>query len=185
MSAQYLTATVAIEDHMPLVRRIAADYAGVLGYEEAVGVGSAGLMHAASTWNPDRCPWGSWAAKIIRQRLSRAADWRLRTDVVTSLDAPAYEGEDGETPDLHEIIDSHVPDAAQALSHRQAHRSVMALLATLSEDDYRLIELRYGLSGPPLTLQQIGNKWNRSREAIRVRLHKILRKMCENLESAL
>jgi hypothetical protein len=85
----------AVEEHLPLVSAIAADFAVAaaiahLPWEDVLGAGALGLTQAVRRWNPTKGPFGAFAPKWIRGqirtdlRLSRP--WRTGHDMTQVRD---------------------------------------------------------------------------------------------------
>jgi RNA polymerase primary sigma factor len=84
-----------------------------------------------------------------------------------SLESPVGSGE--ETAELADFIADDAGDRPlEVVARELRERDVQAVLATLSERERRVIELRYGL-GPkgPLTLEEIGREVGLTRERVR------------------
>lgn len=83
-----------------------------------------------------------------------------------SLDMPV--GADEEAPLGDFIEDSEATDAEAAVVALLRHSDVRAVLASLEVREQEVIRLRYGLDdGVPRTLDQIGRRFNLSRERVR------------------
>jgi RNA polymerase primary sigma factor len=85
---------------------------------------------------------------------------------MASLHAPVAGADDRTLEDVLE--DRSVEDPADRIDHAQIWDRVERELASLDERERRILELRFGLSGEEaLTLQQIGERLDLSRERVR------------------
>jgi RNA polymerase primary sigma factor len=93
-----------------------------------------------------------------------------------SLDRPLGEEGDGELGDL--FADEHVEDPVEAVSETLRAESVHEALASLPEDERRVLELRFGFgSGVEATFDQCASELGVSRERVRQLEQKALRKL--------
>ncbi|MDZ4221335.1 MAG: RNA polymerase sigma factor RpoD/SigA [Patescibacteria group bacterium] len=95
---------------------------------------------------------------------------------VISLDGsrhgPLHEGSDGQQKDDQLLIDilpdPDTPDVDASIAEEEARRTVDTIFMCLDERERVIIRLYYGLDGEvPLTLEQIGDIMNLTRERIR------------------
>ena len=92
-------------------------------------------------------------------------DLRHAARIVASLDQPV--GEDGEGR-LGEFTLPEGPDLGEEIELRLRQESIRRAVETLEPNQQRVIRMRYGLeSGEPMTLQEIGDRLQLSRERIR------------------
>lgn len=95
---------------------------------------------------------------------------------LASLDVSRTEG--GE--DLSSLVaDPDAVDPAQATLLALASEQLRRALAGLEERERRVLELRFGLTGTPCTLQQIGHELGVTRERIRQLEQRALRQLAE------
>jgi RNA polymerase sigma factor (sigma-70 family) len=104
------------------------------------------------------------AASISQQKV-RAALANRGGKAVVSLDAPVYA--DGETPWVENTPDTRIPDPESKLFENRMSADVRALLTSLTPMESRIIRWRFGMDSDGLTLQEIADKFNLSRERIR------------------
>ena len=99
-----------------------------------------------------------------------------------SLETPVGEEEDSHLGDFVEDNESQTPSekASDSMLREQLHN----VLETLSPREAEVIRLRYGLyNGRPLTLEEVGQRFNITRERIRQIEAKALRKLRYPLRS--
>ncbi|MCU0493274.1 MAG: sigma-70 family RNA polymerase sigma factor [Chloroflexaceae bacterium] len=83
-----------------------------------------------------------------------------------SLDEP--QNDDNTNPLADTLSDTHQPTPLEQVSHQLLRDDLSEALSHLTDRERRILELRYGLEGqPPLTLEQIGQTLNLTRERVR------------------
>ena len=93
-----------------------------------------------------------------------------------SMDAPLVEGEDSNLSDVLNSSDSPHPD--QDLMVDSLRTEIERSLATLTPREGDVIRLYFGLNGQhPLTLEEIGEKFDLTRERVRQIKEKAIRRM--------
>ena len=101
----------------------------------------------------------------------------------SSLDAPV--GEDGETNFGELIGDETQATPLENLQEKSANGDIHTVLETLEPREAEILRLRFGLDGEhPLTLEEVGEKFNVTRERIRqiqnLAIHKMRRILTDN-----
>ena len=100
---------------------------------------------------------------------------RYLVDTV-SLDTPIGEEEDSHLGDF--IADEAMPDPAELVSDAMLREQIDQVLETLSERERTVIRMRYGLmDGRIYTLEEVGRRFDVTRERIRQIESKALRKL--------
>jgi RNA polymerase primary sigma factor len=93
-----------------------------------------------------------------------------------SLEKPL--GDEGDSEFGHMLADDSTPAPYESAEATMRTETLEAALATLSDRERSVLELRHGLNGqPPLTLDEIGRAFNVTRERIRQIEHLSLRKL--------
>lgn len=83
-----------------------------------------------------------------------------------SLDAPVFT--DGSASNIGDFIEDESQNPEQSLLDASLKEDVRSLLATLSDKERDIIELRFGLEGKtPMSLKEIGELYNLTKERIR------------------
>ena len=83
-----------------------------------------------------------------------------------SLDAPVFN--DGSASNIGDFIEDETQNPEQSLMDASLKEDVRSLLATLSDKEREIIELRFGLEGKtPMSLKEIGELYNLTKERIR------------------
>ena len=94
-----------------------------------------------------------------------------------SLETPV--GEEWDSPDLGNFVeDRTMPQPAEAATNHLLKKQLEDVLASLSAQERRVIELRFGLGdGRSRTLEEVGWEFGVTRERIRQIENKALRKL--------
>ncbi len=101
-----------------------------------------------------------------------------------SVDAPLMEGETSSMLDV--MINMDEPDTDQYLMHESLGQEIARSLSTLSEKERDVINLYYGIGqGHSWTLDEIGIKFNLTRERVRQIKEKAIRRLKHNSRSKL
>ena len=99
-----------------------------------------------------------------------------------SLETPVGEEEDSHLGDF--VEDTDTPSPSETASYSLLREQLQAVLMTLSPREAEVIRLRYGLyNGRALTLEEVGQRFNITRERIRQIEAKALRKLRYPLRS--
>jgi RNA polymerase primary sigma factor len=92
------------------------------------------------------------------------------------MDAPFAQGEDNRLLDV--IQDSRQPSPDSGLMEESLREEVRRALSTLSEREAQVIRLYFGLDQEhSLTLEEIGEKFNLTRERVRQIKEKAIRRL--------
>ena len=92
-----------------------------------------------------------------------------------SVDAPFQDGEEGTLLDVMENKD--VPDTDQTLERESLSREIERTLSILSEKERAVIRYYYGVGGKEMSLEEIGNELNLTRERVRQIKEKAIRRL--------
>ena len=93
-----------------------------------------------------------------------------------SVDAPFVQGEENRLLDVLENEDEESPD--MALMNDSLRKEVQRALSTLTKREADVITLYFGLNGEAaLTLEEIGEKFNLTRERVRQIKEKAIRRL--------
>lgn len=96
-----------------------------------------------------------------------------------SFDAKVKNGEDEDT-EMSEIISANILDNdPEKMVEIQSRKEVIEniLLTCLNEKEREIIKMRFGFDGPVMTLEQVGRRYNVTRERIRQIESKAIRKL--------
>jgi RNA polymerase primary sigma factor len=92
-----------------------------------------------------------------------------------SVDAPFVEGEDNNLLDVLENNDS--PRADRALITESLTIEIERALSVLSDRERDIVKATYGVGGPEMTLEEIGDKFELTRERVRQIREKAVRRL--------
>lgn len=92
-----------------------------------------------------------------------------------SVDAPFAEGEDNSLLDI--LVNEDIPTTDRELVIESLKAEIRNALNVLTERERKVIEDSYGIGSPELTLEEIGTKYNLSRERVRQIKEKAIRKL--------
>ncbi len=124
----------------------------------------------------EREPSASELAEELDMSLFEVSDTLKISGRHLSMDAPFAQGEDNRLLDV--IQDNRQPTPDSGLLEQSLKDEVKRALATLSERDAQVIKLYFGLdSEHSLTLEEIGEKFNLTRERVRQIKEKAIRRL--------
>ncbi len=107
---------------------------------------------------------------------SRVEEIRRISQLPVSLETPIGEEEDSQLGDF--IEDHELPSPDEAAAGHLLHEQIEEMLSTLSEREREVLHFRFGLEdGHSYTLEEVGKKFNVTRERIRQIEAKALRKL--------
>ncbi len=116
------------------------------------------------------------AAKVSLRELKQV---REAARAVTSLDVPI--GEDGETS-LGDLVASVPDEAAEEIHEADERASLRRAVADLPSDERNVLVLRFGLAGnDPMTLQQVADELDSTRDRVRRIERDALTKLADEL----
>ena len=95
-----------------------------------------------------------------------------------SMDAPIYEGEDGNMLDT--MVNDDSPMADYQLLKESLKEEIHSALNGLSDREKSVIEAFYGIGMPEMTLDEIGSKYGLTRERVRQMKEKAIRRLRNN-----
>lgn len=126
-----------------------------------------------------------WHLRAGVQRLigREATDDERRGGPLVSLHAPVSNGK-GEADDLFSLLPGPAPDAARPAAREELGEQLWAAVerVALSSADRLVVELRYGLNGhEPHSLKEIADMLGVSKEAVRLREERMLRRCRKDL----
>jgi RNA polymerase primary sigma factor len=124
----------------------------------------------------EREPSASELAEELDMSLFEVSDTLKISGRHLSMDAPFAQGEDNRLLDV--IQDNRQPAPDSGLMEQSLREEVRRALATLSEREAQVIKLYFGLEQEhSLTLEEIGEKFNLTRERVRQIKEKAIRRL--------
>ena len=123
-----------------------------------------------------REPTDEEIAKEMGIEASRVEEIRRISQLPVSLETPIGEEEDSQLGDF--IEDHDLPSPDEAAAGHLLHEQIEDMLSNLSEREREVLHYRFGLEdGHSYTLEEVGKKFNVTRERIRQIEAKALRKL--------
>ena len=98
-----------------------------------------------------------------------------------SVDAPFSEGDDNSLLDV--IVNDDSPMADRQLVIESLHAEIQEALQVLNYRERCVIESYFGITGPELTLEEIGHKYGLTRERVRQIKEKAIRRLRESTKN--
>ena len=132
----------------------------------------------------EREPSPEELAKVLDIPTEKIADTMRVSGKHVSMDAPFVQGEDNSLVDVLENHDS--PRADGSLMNESLQREIDRSLSTLTEREREVIKLFFGIGMPHgLTLEEIGAKFDLTRERVRQIKEKAIRRLRHKSRSRL
>ena len=104
-----------------------------------------------------------------------AKELNIPEDKIT-VDAPFVEGEDNSLLDV--LVNEDAPNADRSLMNESLSREIDHVLSKLSEREAEIVKLFFGIGGhQEMTLEEIGLKFNLTRERVRQIKEKAIRRL--------
>jgi RNA polymerase primary sigma factor len=124
----------------------------------------------------EREPSPEEIAEVLELTTSEVVDTLKISGRHVSVDAPFVQGEENRLLDVLENEDEESPD--MALMNDSLRKEVQRALSTLTKREADVITLYFGLNGESaLTLEEIGEKFNLTRERVRQIKEKAIRRL--------
>ena len=130
-----------------------------------------------------RVPSASEIAKELDMTVSSVKQSLKNSSRSLSMDAPFQEGENDNN--LYDVISyGETPNPDKALIHESLKIEIDRALDTLAPREADVVKLNFGLSGQPaMTLQEIGDTFELSRERVRQIREKAIRRLRQESKS--
>lgn len=100
-----------------------------------------------------------------------------------SMDAPFVDGEDNSLLDV--LADSNMPMADKALVQESLRKEIDRAIDLLNDREQKVVRAFFGIGSPEMTLEEIGDKYNLTRERVRQIKEKAIRRLRHNTKSKL
>jgi len=132
----------------------------------------------------EREPTADEIAEALGLGESDVKDGMFNSSRHVSMDAPLIDGEEGSMIDVMKSETSPNPD--DVLIHESLKKEIERTLATLTPRESDVVRLFFGLDGKPaMTLEEIGEKFDLTRERVRQIKEKALRRLKQQSRSKL
>jgi RNA polymerase primary sigma factor len=124
----------------------------------------------------EREPSPEELAEVLDVTTAEVVDTMKISGRHVSMDAPFVQGEENSLLDVLEIDSEETPDSG--LMNDSLRREVQRALSTLTQREADVITLYFGLNGEhSMTLEEIGEKFNLTRERVRQIKEKAIRRL--------
>ena len=124
----------------------------------------------------ERDPSADEIAKVLDMSLNDVRESQRNAGRHVSMDAPLLEGEDSNLYDV--IMSGESPSPEQSLMNSSLRTEIERSLTTLTDREADVIKLYFGLDGThPMTLEEIGEKFDLTRERVRQIKEKAIRRL--------
>jgi RNA polymerase primary sigma factor len=100
-----------------------------------------------------------------------------------SVDAPFVDGEDNSLLDV--LVNSDSPNADKGLLNESLSKEIERALATLTERERDIVRYFFGIGTQEMTLEEIGEQFNLTRERVRQIKEKAIRRLRHSSRSKL
>lgn len=123
----------------------------------------------------EREPSPEELADILETTVDKISDTLSNSGRHVSMDAPFVQGEENT---LLDVLENHEPNTDSSLINESLSEEIRRSLSTLTEREREIIVLFFGLStNHPLSLEEIGEKFNLTRERVRQIKDKALQRL--------
>ena len=131
----------------------------------------------------ERRPSAEELAKELDLPVDKVTDSLKVSGRHVSMDAPFVEGEDNSLLDV--LINDDSPIADRTLITESLQKEIDRALATLTERESDIIKMFFGIGCQEMTLEEIGDKFQLTRERVRQIKEKAIRRLCQDSRSKL
>ena len=100
-----------------------------------------------------------------------------------SMDAPFVDGEDNSLLDV--LADNNMPMADKALVQESLRKEIDRAIELLNDREQKVVRAFFGIGSPEMTLEEIGDKYNLTRERVRQIKEKAIRRLRPNTKNQL
>ena len=100
-----------------------------------------------------------------------------------SMDAPFVDGEDNSLLDV--LADNDMPMADKALVQESLRKEIDRAIELLNDREQKVVRAFFGIGSPEMTLEEIGEKYNLTRERVRQIKEKAIRRLRHNTKNKL
>mgnify|MGYP000991405791 CR=1 FL=1 len=179
---------ILIERNLRLVAHVIKKYQHLEDdTEDLLSIGTIGLIKAVSPFNPDKkARLATYACRCIENELLMMLRSRKKLSREVSLYEPIGQDKEGNAIHLLDVIEEKQKDIVEDMElGRNIRRLFSALDHCLSDREYRILVMRYGLRGQKEhTQQEVGDILGISRSYVsrmeKRALHKLASKLRED-----
>ncbi|MDR2653576.1 MAG: RNA polymerase sigma factor RpoD/SigA [Prevotellaceae bacterium] len=131
----------------------------------------------------ERNPSTEELAEILEIPTDKVSDTMRVSGRHVSVDAPFVDGEDNSLLDV--LVNNDSPNADVGLLRESLTNEIDRALSTLTERERDIIKYFFGIGAPELTLEEIGDKFDLTRERVRQIKEKAIRRLRQSSRSKL
>jgi RNA polymerase primary sigma factor len=131
----------------------------------------------------ERRPSAEELAKELDLSVDKVTDSLKVSGRHISMDAPFVEGEDNSLLDV--LVNDDAPIADRTLINESLQKEIDRALSTLTERESDIIKMFFGIGGQEMTLEEIGDKFQLTRERVRQIKEKAIRRLRQDSRSKL
>ena len=131
----------------------------------------------------ERKPSAEELAEELDIPVDKIADTLKMSGRHVSVDAPFVEGEDNSLIDV--MVNEDSPNADRGLINESLSTEIDRALSTLTDREADILRKYFGIGVPEMTLEEIGDEFNLTRERVRQIKEKAIRRLRNNSRSKL
>ncbi|MDR0558781.1 MAG: RNA polymerase sigma factor RpoD/SigA [Prevotellaceae bacterium] len=131
----------------------------------------------------ERAPSSEELSNILDISKEKVTDTLRVSGRHVSVDAPFVDGEDNSLLDV--LVNNDSPNADRALLSESLSKEIDRALATLTERERDIVRFFFGIGAQEMTLEEIGEKFNLTRERVRQIKEKAIRRLRHSSRSKL
>ena len=131
----------------------------------------------------ERNPSAEELADLLEIPTEKVSDTMRVSGRHVSVDAPFVDGEDNSLLDV--LVNNDSPNADFGLIKESLASEIERALAVLTERERDIVKYFFGIGVPELTLEEIGDKFDLTRERVRQIKEKAIRRLRQNSRSKL
>ena len=126
----------------------------------------------------ERPPTAEELATVLEMTVEEVKQSLRNAGRHVSMDAPLKDGDDSSSTMYDVLSSSESPSPEQELMHDSLRKEIERALSTLTAREADVVRLYFGLSGQhPMTLEEIGEKFDLTRERVRQIKEKAIRRL--------
>jgi RNA polymerase primary sigma factor len=131
----------------------------------------------------ERNPSAEELADLLEIPTEKVADTMRVSGRHVSVDAPFVDGEDNSLLDV--LVNNDSPNADLGLIKESLSSEIDRALSILTDRERDIVKYFFGIGAPELTLEEIGDKFDLTRERVRQIKEKAIRRLRQNSRSKL
>ena len=176
---------ILIERNLRLVAHVAKKYQGTdYETEDLLSVGTIGLIKAVNSFDSGKGRLATYACRCIDNELLMMLRSRKKLSREVSLYEPIGQDKEGNAIHLLDVIEEKQRDVVEDLEFlRNRKRLLVALDHCLTEREYKILVMRYGILGyKEYTQQEVGDVLGISRSYVSRMEKRALQKLAAELK---